>query len=253
MKIQRLNSTLSLVVLLATLQTSIVRADDYCPGLYLKAETGYSFSTRTGFSVGNGIGWLNPGDDFSHDIGNSWLWGLGVGYRFTPLLRADISYDKRNNFEYDKTFVTSDRHREFDITDQTLMANLYLDANGINCVNFGRFDPYIGAGIGVARNAGTDFTSSMPSTGAILGSPSNTISAYDDSINHFAWQFTLGSAISLAKNWDADIGYRYVDIGKVEAGPKIVVGDPPGFIRDAITSSRIGLQDAYIDLRYSFS
>jgi opacity protein-like surface antigen len=36
-----------------------------------------------------------------------------------------------------------------------------------------------------------------------------------------AWQLTVGADVTLANNWVMEIGYRYVDLGKIvkEAGP----------------------------------
>lgn len=239
-----------LTVAIACGITSIAQADQ-CSGFYVKAETGYSFSNNADFDVGQGIGWGQPQDDFSNEIGNSWLWGAGLGYRINPLIRTDITYDRRAGFEYSKSFYYADRHRQFDITNQTVMANLYLDANGIRCVNFGRFNPFIGGGIGYARNTGSDFTSTDISTGFQTVNAANTVSTYSPT-NHFAWQFTLGTAFNLCKHLDLDAGYRYVNIGDIQAGPKQLNRDAPNFIRSSISTNNASMQEVYGDLRYSF-
>jgi len=216
-------------------------------GFYLKAQLGESFSTNETFKVSDTGYWADRYNDFSNDIGNAFILGAAIGYRFNPLLRADLSYDYRFHFKYDKSFPNADRKRTFNIDNYSVMANLYLDAKGVfpNC-NFWRFAPYIGAGVGLAHNTTKDYKVTL------ISNPSaapNRIGSY--SKDSFAWQLIVGSAIDLTQKFQLDFGYRYVNLGKIwvdtESTTQPYLNPLARLSADNATANEL-----YLGLRYNF-
>jgi opacity protein-like surface antigen len=91
------------------------------------------------------------------------------------------------------------------VTSYTMMFNAYKDLG-----NYGGFTPYVGAGVGVAYNRLDDtyFTGNPNLTGRIQG--------HDDLA--FAWSLMAGVGYQLSDRAVLDVGYRYMDLGKVNSG-----------------------------------
>ncbi|MDF2867533.1 MAG: putative heat resistant agglutinin 1 protein [Gammaproteobacteria bacterium] len=246
MKINKLALGTFAAVAATTLSLPALAAvkSDVQPGFYAKAELGESFSQVADLQVrGNKANWDTPDDDYSAKIGNSLLGSIGIGYRISPLLRTDLTYTLRNQFDYSKYFASENYTRVMDIKNQTLMANIYVDANGICGVDFGRFNPYVGVGVGMARN---ETSNAITYNHKPNGTDFPAIETF--SKNSFAWQFTAGTAISLTDNLSLDVGYRLVDLGKISTGSKAPDAD---YISPLATSSAY-THEAFVGVRYSF-
>lgn len=136
-------------------------------------------------------------------------WGydfsLGGGYAFTNNIRGDILVDFHqpsgvsgatycvNSTNY--TCWMDAKFRSYDA-----LANAYYDFGP-----FGALTPYVGAGVGVAFGQ-QRFGLSDP-TGYYIGSTS---------YHNLAWALMAGAAIDIYAHTKLDIGYRYVDNGKVQ-------------------------------------
>lgn len=222
-------------------------ASHFLSNVFIKAEIGYSFSNHENFSPESPkTGWTNPNDNFSDKIGNSTLYGIGLGYIFNPYFYSDLTYTLRNDFQYDKTFLSADRKRTFDIKNQTFMLNFYLQANSqIQNSVFNKLHPFVGAGIGYAWNKTDHFNSTVIS---------NPVSrSYAQSGNHktsLAWEAMAGVNYNIIKNLMAELGYRYIHIGKISTG-KITCSDC-SLDSDPLTATRNDLQEAFLSLNYLF-
>jgi len=151
------------------------------PGPYLKLGGGYSMGASSRF------------DD-------SWVAGAGLGYRFFPFFRSDITFDYRGDF-HDKDFGNA-KFRNW-----SAMANGYFDFN----LPFLRpLIPYIGGGVGIAQNKvnGTTVTVTGGTVNSITGSTKN----------QFAWQAMAGGSFYFSPTLALDVGYRYFHGGKAESG-----------------------------------
>jgi opacity protein-like surface antigen len=151
------------------------------PGPYLKLGGGYSMGATSRFD-------------------NSYVAGAGLGYRFFPFFRSDITFDYRGDF-HDKDFGNA-RFRNW-----SAMANGYVDFN----LPFIRpLIPYIGAGAGIAQNKvnGT--------TVAVTGGTVNSITG--STKDQFAWQAMAGGSFYFSPTLALDVGYRYFHGGKAEGG-----------------------------------
>lgn len=221
--------------------------------IYIFGQLGYSSSLNSNFGLSdNGTGYANPSRNISGNFGNSIMYGAAVGYHFSPLIRAELAYNARPNFNYDHTFAdpATDRKREFDISDQTLMFNLYLDGQGLNRFSFGRFNPYVGAGIGNAWNKTGNEHSYIASTGAPVGGPLIA----GTTVSSFAWQVMIGTMINMTSHLGFDLGYRYLNLGHVSLADHHTDGTffAPGMPYAKLRATSAQTQEVFLGLNYRF-
>jgi opacity protein-like surface antigen len=184
-------------------------------GFYVRADLGIAFS-RDAETRDENCGSPNPffgcGTFLDSSAGNSVAIGGGFGYRFVPWFRSDLTLNWRPMFDVDGTIVraaAADRPFQADVSSITGMLNGYIDIAGFLPRNaLGVFQPYVGAGLGLAHNSLDDITSHSPTTpGLIQTSPGG-------STTDFAWMITAGTGISAGHGIIVDIGYKYLDMGE---------------------------------------
>ncbi|HEY4136323.1 MAG TPA: outer membrane beta-barrel protein [Alphaproteobacteria bacterium] len=170
---------------------------------YLRIDSGYSFSR-------------DAGGDLDTDVDNSYIVGVGAGYRFNSNIRADLTVGYRGGYEAKDTLTsgTFTVDAEGDVSSLAGLLNLYYDIG-----KYGVFTPYVGGGIGLSRNKIDDVA--ISSGGVGLGQIDG-----DDRIS-FAWQLSAGTSIELSKAVSLDIGYRYIDLGKAETSDNGNAGGTP--------------------------
>ena len=176
------------------------------------------------------VGWSQPDDaefkdnDF-YNSGNIWgdptgtqpgtlnnvdgslIVGAGVGYRFASSLRGDVTLTYRGFYDLNES--TFEARYNASVTSTALMVNGYYDFSA------GGVRPYIGAGIGWARNETSDLHQNF-GLGFI-----NTFSGATRDDTAYALMAGVGIPYS---GWTLDIGLRYVDLGKFETGAKAAFG-----------------------------
>jgi opacity protein-like surface antigen len=151
------------------------------PGPYLKLGGGRSLGATSRFDDG-------------------WVYGGGLGYRFLPFFRSDVTFDYRSGF-HDKAFGDA-RFRNW-----SAMLNGYVD---FNVPIIRPLVPYIGAGAGIAQNKvnGTVVTVGGTEVASITGSTKD----------QFAWQAMAGGSWYFTPTYALDVSYRYFHGGKAESG-----------------------------------
>jgi opacity protein-like surface antigen len=82
------------------------------------------------------------------------------------------------------------------------MANAFVDLGTWEC-----FTPFVGFGIGAARNSLVDFSDVNPNGGYGFG---RNPSAWS-----FAWALHAGVAYNVTKNFKIDLSYRYLNFGSI--------------------------------------
>jgi opacity protein-like surface antigen len=144
-------------------------------------------------------------------IDGSSIVGAGMGYRLSSALRGDVTLAYRgfyslNDRTFEATYTAS-------IASTTLMLNGYYDfaAGGVR--------PYIGAGIGWARNETGTLTQDFG-----LGF-ANTFSGATKDNAAFALMAGVGIPYS---GWTLEVGYRYVDLGTFETAAVAAFGVSSG-------------------------
>lgn len=177
-------------------------------------------------------------------LGSSLVLGFGVGYRLPGGIRIDVTYDNRSGYNLSGTSLTG---VNFDpkVTANTVLFNGYYDLP----IKIGeRVRPYIGGGIGWSKNKVNNINYSEP------GPSPDSGQVPGGSKGGLAWQLTLGAEVRVTENWVLDIGYRYVDLGKIEtsAGPA-TAGDP--FNADNYTTpvqGKLRANELVFNFRYGF-
>jgi outer membrane protein OmpA-like peptidoglycan-associated protein len=176
------------------------------------------------------------------------MYGGGVGIRFNPMFRSDITIDgiKRLNIEGRNAVfpgVTSSAH----VSSVVGMLNGYFDLNGVWPNVFGRFQPYIDAGVGVARNdlSRTSFPGGTIG-GVAVGSPSVNSHTFTD----FAWGAGAGVAYAVAPHMLVDLSYKYLDLGDMHSGTTLSLG--AGKFNTPRMSADLKAHTVMIGFRYEF-
>lgn len=208
-------------------------------GWYLRGTVGY-------------VDYKHPEADFANqpritdlsreNLSHSAVLGGGIGYRFNPNVRADVTIDHIFDARF-KGIVSAPVLTPDIVTDRghfeatTFMVNGYLDFRSAM-----GFTPYIGAGIGVAHNVISHqvLTTYNPETG--VEAVSHLAGGDDFS---FAWALMAGVGYQLSSNFTLDLGYRYASLGDVKT-------------RDFDTGSgvemeSIGSHEVRLGVRYNFN
>jgi opacity protein-like surface antigen len=192
---------------------------DFPDGLYLRGDIGSGIKGRITFRD------VNPAaancdlcnGSFPSTTGNSIFYGAGIGYRLTPLFRTDFTVDYLTPTSVEGHTVniapsTGSAHLDSGVA----LVNVYLDLDGVFPQQFGPFQPYLSAGIGVSRNhLGT--TSGFSS----LVGPF-TLGAGD--ATRFAWAVGAGVAYPLNSFVTMDLAYRFMDLGEIRDGSTLAFG-----------------------------
>ena len=221
---------MSRVVFSAVLFSAVVcslssRADEVDQGIYLRLDTGSSFSRRAGGDVGN-------------DVGTSAIFGGGIGYRFNQYFRSDMTLSYRNGYKVDSSTVMEGQsyYSRGDVKSLVGLANVYIEPIKIDGVR-----PYVGGGLGFAHNTINDVTIEVAGLNGTLQGATST---------SFAWQAGAGIGIDIVPNLTADIGYHYMDMGESKTGSHVNIA---GWTSDNWTSrGNLRAHELQLGLRYQF-
>jgi opacity protein-like surface antigen len=149
------------------------------PGPYLKLGGGGSWTANSKF------------DD-------SFVAGGGVGYRFAPWFRSDVTFDYRPDFR-DKALGNAE------FRNWSAMLNGYID---FNVPPIRPLIPFIGAGAGIAQNK---------INGTIVNVAGTTVASVTGSTkDQFAWQAMAGASWYFTPTVALEVGYRYFHGGSAE-------------------------------------
>jgi opacity protein-like surface antigen len=151
-----------------------------------------------------------------NDIGNAWLVGAGVGWRYNQQLRTDFTITYRGGMQLTGADGIPNSFSA-DINSWAGLVNGYVDlpwaAGGVR--------PFLGGGIGYARNhIGTTSLTPTFAPGSVVGYVSS------GSSNNFAWALTAGFGWEVSRALTVDVAYRYTDLGKINSG---TVASVPAF------------------------
>jgi opacity protein-like surface antigen len=218
-------------------------------GLYVAAQVGYSDARSANFKEDN------PGaaDCFLfttatscggtlNSLGSSAVFGVSVGYRFSPMFRADVSYQQRSGYDL-SGWDPAGTYFDPKVKSDSVMVSGFLD---FPYKIAGRVQPYAGVAIGRSRNTMEALNWNDPTccTGTLNPGGSHTSTA---------WQLTLGAAITLVDKLVLDLGYRYTDLGKFEKPMgSDQVGDFNGTGTTTSATGKLRANEFLIGLRYDF-
>jgi len=193
MKLQLLTAVASVAILAAP---SMASAQD--SGWYLRGQAGYGTHTDMDFtgtdlvgdveSEGNATFSLGVGYDF----GNNWRVEVDGGSLFTDL--GEISQ-----------FPTSIAK----LRTNTLMLNALYDFN-----DFGSWEPYVGAGIGLVRGKISAESNDTLVGNQVVSTPNcigGVACGFRQSDSGLGWQLLAGLGYAITDNLTWDTQYRYLD------------------------------------------
>lgn len=199
------------VSVLAVGSASAQTMDQPTTGFYLRGEVGYGWTRGAGLtdnSAPTSSVCVICSSTQLNNLGSGAELGGGVGYRINDWLRAEATIAYRGWYQLSATDPDGFSYKS-DVKSLVGMANLLVDPP----VKLGPLQPYLGAGIGIAHNTmGTISQNAyFPSVG-IGASESDP----GGSSNNFAWQLMAGLAWPLTSTLTAELGYRYLDAGKIQ-------------------------------------
>jgi opacity protein-like surface antigen len=146
--------------------------------------------------------------------GSSPLFGAGVGYKFTPMLWADVMFSDITSLRFDgasdPALVITDMNAKIDA--QTAMLNGYLDVARLLKVPVGSLQPYVMTGLGYAHSHIGTMQGSAPRSAI----PHFSMSGHDN--NNFAWSAGAGLGVPVTDSITIDVAYEYIDLGEVRTG-----------------------------------
>lgn len=200
---------------------------------YLRGDVGYTHHKRpeADFTLA-----AIEGNMARERFNDTAVLGAGIGYRFSPLFRADVTMDHRFDARFkglpsDATIAAGSVFDRGHFQSSTLMLNAYADLG-----THAGFTPYVGAGIGVARNILSDYT--RTTDGGLV----ERLSGDDD--YDLAWAVMAGVGYKLSNNFTLDLGYRYVNLGDVKTR---------GYDSGAgVDVESIGAHEVRFGVRYAF-
>lgn len=234
------------------------------PAVEAKAKPEASDSERaeSGFYVGAGLGWFHAAKEFDahepKDAAGSYakkkpsahpavVPNVLVGYRFNNYLSADVNAQYRT-FKY-----SADRIIEDDTLKQHLdqkIKNYSVFVNGNAGVPIGAmFTPYVTAGVGCAYNKVGKLNSSFVDTSNGIPQPLMGSESPGKNTNNFAWNAGAGVKVQINKSFDLDLGYKYIDLGKVKIEETSLIGDSNTKVFSA--SQKLRVHQVMLNLIYN--
>lgn len=186
--------------LFLTMAATSALAKDKDDGFYTRFDVGYSYGTQ-------------------NTVKKGYAAQIGFGQKWAKVLRSEFTVEySRNRL---KNIECGSRSR---FPSLAAMTTTYVDLFSYKGVA-----PYVGAGVGVARNDMPDFVF-------------DGRQMFGDVKYRLAWKAVGGVGIDLPKNLVLDLGYVYTDLGRFSA--KSVGGETFG--------QDVRIRKMFIGLRYNF-
>ena len=223
---------------------------------YLRGDVGIGIN-QVGKVTSTFVGTV-PG--FQHDaqsLGDAPFVGFGAGYQFNSWFRADLTGEYRGSARYDgvESYMTNNTDCAGNAGASTRCPDVYTGsvssavflANGyVDLGTWYGLTPFVGAGVGVARNKSgmtTDMSIGNTGGGYSVGAAKTGL----------AWGLRAGLDYTVNSRLKLEFGYRYLDLGSYNTGT--IVCQPVGVAGCTQESQRIKLasHDLRIGMRWMFA
>ncbi|MGB6230257.1 MAG: outer membrane beta-barrel protein [Litorimonas sp.] len=213
---------------------SLAHAQD--SGVYIKAQGGYGLVADTDINTGN-----SSREGIVGDVGGGgdWAADLAVGYDFGDNWRIEL---EGSRVYTDFGSVGGQPFTSADIQVSSLMLNVLYDFS-----DFGRWEPYVGAGLGFAHADADVLVNDFPNAdGTVLvanpacvptatPAPGSNIarscSLFDDDTN-IAWNLVAGLGYNITDNLTWDTNYRYMSAGDYDFQGNYTTANAGGLVAD---------------------
>ncbi len=230
--------------------------------LYVRASAGIDWLKNANFSDDNGG--VNPAY-FGNVIGSdgralgaygeygSYFFVEGaLGLRLQPWLRTEVALAYRPNMQYSGQAnfigVTGPQPVSGKASSLSGLLNLYFDINGLTGTTLGRFQPFVGGGVGFATNWLNEMTYRFPQL------PGHTYSIVPSGERtNLAFMFTGGTGVELTEHLILDLSYRYTDLGRGQTNAGTMRMDG-AVTSEAMSGTSVPLRShsMLVGLRYQF-
>lgn len=203
----------------------------YVGGRLLPALSSVDSASQTG---GQGREFVVTSDQYDTTIGTSLLVGQHWSQYDIPLrTEIELGYRFRTDFNSREKRDTNNPQIGYknDLSSTSLMVSGFYDIS-----TGSPWRPYIGAGVGWARNSSS--TTRASSSGAF------TSQTLDTDVDNFAYSLQIGARVAISPDWVGEIGYRYINYGEVDSG-RFSAGDQ-------ITADALIFHDIVIGIAYLF-
>src|SRR5262245_39230670 len=219
-------------------------------GWYLRGDIGMTNqsvkSLNNALYAGNTV--VNTGLGFD----SSPLFGVGVGYQWNNWLRFDVTGEYRGKANF----------HGMDIVRPNGGGNTYVDNytasksewvgmfNGyIDLGTWWNFTPFVGAGVGFARNTISSFVDvcpiAPPCTGGSVAT-GGTASKWN-----FAWAAHAGVAYHVSPAFTVELAYRYLDLGNAQTGD-LIAFDGTNNVNNPMYFNHLTSHDVKLGVRWMF-
>ncbi len=181
-------------------------ADVGDPGWYVGLRALPAFSQAEDEAIIGG-----PGGTFRQTSGGlrpSIGGGAMVGYHWSGRglpVRTEIEYVYRVRLDFDTEAAGPPKTGYEDNVDSDgLMLNLFYDLD-----TWSWWRPFVGGGLGWARNSSETRRTNI-ATGVSV--------EQDNTTDNFAYSAMAGVRVAVSRNWVAEVGYRFIDLGEIDSG-----------------------------------
>ncbi len=237
-------------------------------GWYLRGDVGIGINANTPNLVNTpdpiataGAGYYTgtPTESFNNStISAAMNFDLGVGYQFNNWLRFDVTGEYRGGSQFQSLYVLNDSGNTG--TGPTQLADFYRGSissmvglvNGyVDMGTWWGITPYVGGGVGLARNTLSGMTDQGEVTFTATGTGPSGGYFSDGSKTNFAWALMAGLDFNVTQNLKLELGYRYLDLGKFGSGASNCLGTCGGGVANYVSSKNdLAYNDFRIGLRW---
>jgi OmpA-OmpF porin, OOP family len=214
-------------------------------GVYMRGDLGAAFGNKITVrdtSTNPAVCTFCGTSTIPTKVANSAFFGAGLGYRISPLFRADVTVDDMPSLHAQGSSqgLITGLPTSSDIHALVGLANGYLDLNGFAPGFFGPIQPFIDGGIGLSYNEMSPTT--LPLIASAFTGAART---------NFAWGAGAGVGYAVTPNLTVEIAYKYLDLGPVETGGAFTTGFA-SFPVSKLRSNDLTVHTVTAGLRWSF-
>jgi opacity protein-like surface antigen len=184
---------------------------------YLRGDVGVGVQSFTSFDhsqTNSAFVWPASWAIVQKDIQDTAIFGGGIGYEFNSWLRFDVTGEYRTKAAFKATGSFTEFCAGggtcFDVmsgnfSSAVFLANAYVDLGTWWC-----FTPFIGAGIGGARN----MVSAVQDNGINSAGTQGFGFTFNDNAQwSLAWDVTAGLTYNVTDNFKVDLSWRFLNLG----------------------------------------
>jgi len=222
---------------------------------YLRGDVGIGIQTFTSFDhnqTNSNFVWPASWQIVQKDIQDTAIFGFGVGYEWNSWFRFDVTAEQRTK----AAFKVTGSFTEFcagggtcfdvmpgNFSSTVFLANAYIDLGTWWCIT-----PFIGAGIGGARNMITEVQDNGINSAGTQGFGFTT---NDSAQWNLAWDVQAGLTYNVTDNFKVDFSWRFLNLGSPQTAVIHCQNTPvcPGAF---FTMRDITSEDFRISLRWVF-